>query len=149
MTPSSSLRPPANDLETFLLPQKPPRAPSRAPSSRPRTPRIRGKPPEDTWEYGVGFAVRNTLLGAIVPPTGGSETFLVLHLNAIMGSVHPVSGYARTLNSPAEIKDRSYEELDTALGNIPKHEHLDLRQCKSRHQLLALLPRTQRHWKNA
>ncbi|KAJ8401347.1 hypothetical protein AAFF_G00385780 [Aldrovandia affinis] len=43
-----------------------------------------------------------------------------------MGSVHLVSAYTPTLSSPTEIKDRFYEELDTALRNIPKHEHLYL-----------------------
>ncbi|TWW71519.1 hypothetical protein D4764_16G0000160 [Takifugu flavidus] len=37
-----------------------------------------GKPPGETREYGVGFAVKNMLLGALIPPTGGSERILTL-----------------------------------------------------------------------
>lgn len=84
------------------------------------------KPPEETREYGVGFAVRNALLGAIVPPTGGSERILVLRLNTTMGPVHLVSVYAPTLSSPQEIKDKFYDELDATIKNIPKQEQLYL-----------------------
>nr|XP_049572502.1 craniofacial development protein 2-like [Syngnathus scovelli] len=81
----------------------------------------RGKPPEETREYGVGFAVRNTLLGAVVTPTGGSERIL-----ALMGPVHLVSVYAPTLSSPQEIKDRFYDELEATLKIIPSREQLYL-----------------------
>lgn len=46
---------------------------------------------EETRECGVGFAVRNALVGAIVPPTGGPERILAHCLNTAMGPVHPVS----------------------------------------------------------
>lgn len=86
----------------------------------------RGKPPEETREYGVGFAVRNTLLGAVVPPTGGSERILALCLNTSTGPVHLVSVYAPTLSSPQEIKDRFYDELEATVNNIPSREQLYL-----------------------
>lgn len=86
----------------------------------------RGKPPEETREYGVGFAVRNTLLGAVVPPTGGSERILALCLNTSMGPVHLVSVYAPTLRAPQEIKDRFYDELEATVKNIPSREPLYL-----------------------
>ena len=39
-----------------------------------------GKQLEDRRELGVGFAIRNTLLSMIEPPTGGSERILTLRL---------------------------------------------------------------------
>ena len=43
-----------------------------------------GKPLNETREYGVGFAVRNTLLRSIVPPTVGSERILSLLLHSLV-----------------------------------------------------------------
>ena len=53
-----------------------------------------GKPLNETWEYGVGFAVRNTLLRSIVPPTVGSEIILSLQLHSSAGPVTLISAYA-------------------------------------------------------
>ena len=86
----------------------------------------RVKPPEETREYGVGFDVRNTLLGAVVLPTGGSKRILALCLNTSMGPVHLVSVCAPTLSSPQEIKDRFYDELKATVKNIPSREQLYL-----------------------
>ena len=33
------------------------------------------KSPDETSEQGIDFAVRNTLLGSIIPPADGSEEF--------------------------------------------------------------------------
>ncbi|TWW59285.1 hypothetical protein D4764_06G0008150 [Takifugu flavidus] len=70
-----------------------------------------GRPPGETREYGVCFAVKNMLLGALIPPTGGSERILTLCLNTTRGSVHLVSVYAPTLSAPQEVKDKFYDEL--------------------------------------
>ena len=48
-----------------------------------------GKPLNETREYGVGFAVRNTLLRSIFPLTVGSERILSLQLPLISGTGHP------------------------------------------------------------
>ena len=46
------------------------------------------KLPDDIREHEVGFAVKNTLLGSIIPPTEGSERIMSLQLYY---SVDPVS----------------------------------------------------------
>ena len=49
-----------------------------------------GKPLNETREYGVGFAVRNTLLRSIVPPTVGSEIILSLQFLPLISTTgHP------------------------------------------------------------
>lgn len=57
------------------------------------------KTPEKTREYGVGFALSNTLMGSIVPPTGGLEKILTLYLNTTIGPTHLVSIYAPIFSS--------------------------------------------------
>ncbi|XP_038059300.1 craniofacial development protein 2-like [Patiria miniata] len=74
-----------------------------------------GKPPEETKIHGVGFAVRNRLLGSIVPPTEGSERILKLQL-------HTAAGMAPTLASSAEAKDNFYEDLSSAVTEVPQQE---------------------------
>ena len=47
-----------------------------------------GKPPSETREHGVGFAVRNTLLGSINTPIEGNERILSLQLHSSTGPVN-------------------------------------------------------------
>ena len=58
-----------------------------------------GKPPDETREHGVGFVVRNTLLGFITPPIEGSERILSLKFNLSAGPVTLISAYAPTMTS--------------------------------------------------
>ncbi|XP_063595354.1 uncharacterized protein LOC134772317 [Penaeus indicus] len=83
-----------------------------------------GKPPDETWEHGVGFAVRNTLLGSIIPPTEGTERILPLQLHSSTGPVSLISAYALTLSSTAEAKDKFYDDLSAAIEKILEHESL-------------------------
>ena len=46
------------------------------------------KSPDETSERGIDFAVRNTLLGSIIPPADGSERILSLHPHFVSGSGH-------------------------------------------------------------
>ena len=85
-----------------------------------------GKGAAETREHGVGFAVRNTLLGMIEPPTNGKESLLTLRLSTADGLVNLVCVYAPTLNSPGEVKDQLYESLDAAIGTIPFSEDIFL-----------------------
>lgn len=85
-----------------------------------------GKPPGETREYGVGFAVKNMLLGVLIPPTGGSERILTLCLNTTRGSVHLLSVYVPTLSAPQEVKDKFYDELEVTVKNIPNQDQLYL-----------------------
>ena len=46
-----------------------------------------GKPSDEVREHGVGFAVRNRLLGSITPPAEGTERILSLRLQTSSGPV--------------------------------------------------------------
>lgn len=83
-----------------------------------------GKEPEEHRLHGVGFAVRNSLLSAVVPPSKGTARILSLRLSTSSGTVHILSVYAPTLCSTAETKDEFYEELETTIREIPATEHL-------------------------
>ena len=61
-----------------------------------------GKSAEEIREHGVGFAVRNTLLCTINPPTDGTERILSLQLSTAQGPVNLVCTYAPTLHSSPE-----------------------------------------------
>ena len=83
-----------------------------------------GKPPDETKEYGVGFAVRNTLLESINPSTEGSKCILSLQLYSSAGPVSLISAYAPTLTSTAEVKDKFFDDLSTTIEKIPEQEPL-------------------------
>ena len=78
-----------------------------------------GRPENERREHGVGFAVRNSLLGSITPPSEGSERILTMQLNTTAGLVTLISAYAPTLTSTEEAKDMFYDELSTVVGGIP------------------------------
>ena len=86
----------------------------------------RGREPEQPRLYGVGFAVKNTLLHTIELPSGGTERLLSLRLNTASGPVTIFSVYAPTLNSPEDAKDQLYEQLHEAIQKCPKGEPLFL-----------------------
>ena len=71
-----------------------------------------GKAPEETRINGVGFAVKNSLLSSIEPPSEGSARMLSLRLTSTSGPVTIMSVYAPTLCSEEYTKDKFYEELD-------------------------------------
>ena len=83
-----------------------------------------GKTPEEKREHGVGFAIKNSLLGCIVPPSEGSERILKLQLQTSAGPVSLVSAYAPTLHSLPEAKDKFYDELNATIHGIPHQQHL-------------------------
>ncbi|XP_050703781.1 uncharacterized protein LOC126989216 [Eriocheir sinensis] len=83
-----------------------------------------GKPPEEIREHGVGFAVKNTLLGTITPPTDGTERILSLQLNTSVGPATLISAYAPTLTSSTEAKDRFYDDLSFTISRVPEKEPL-------------------------
>ena len=76
--------------------------------------------------HGVGFAVKNSLLSSIQPPTEGTERILTLRLSTSVGFVTIMSIYAPTLSSAADLKDQFYEELDSVIKSIPTSEPLFL-----------------------
>ena len=92
-----------------------------------------GKPEQETREHGVGFAVRNHLLQMI---REGAERMLTLHLSSEQGIANILCIYAPTMSASPETKDKFYEDLNTAVKNIPLNECLLLLgtwrlQCKS------------------
>ncbi|XP_067909771.1 uncharacterized protein, partial [Heterodontus francisci] len=85
-----------------------------------------GRDPEEPRQHGVGFAIRNSLLSMIEPPSNGSERILSIRLLTTSGPVHLLSIYAPTLCCTPEAKDQFYEELHNIISSIPNTEHLFL-----------------------
>ncbi|XP_076030147.1 uncharacterized protein LOC143018559 [Oratosquilla oratoria] len=83
-----------------------------------------GREPEELHMHGVGFAVRNSLLSSVEPPSKGTPRILSLRLSTTSGPVNVLSIYAPILSSPAETKDEFYEELETTIREIPATEQL-------------------------
>ena len=82
------------------------------------------KPSEKIREHGVGFAVRNKLLGSITPPAEGTERILSLRHQTSSGSVNLISAYASMLASTAEVKDKFYDDLSNGIRRIPDRKLL-------------------------
>src|SRR6201996_3765554 len=83
-----------------------------------------GKSDQERREYGAGFAVKNSLLGSIIPPSSGSERIFTLQLHTSRGLVNLISAYAPTLTSAAEAKDMFYDDLSAAVSRIPENNPL-------------------------
>ena len=73
----------------------------------------------DRRQYGVGFAIKNTLLPMIEPTKQGSERLLSIRLKTSAGYATLVSCYAPTLLAEPEIKDHFYSQLDDLMNKIP------------------------------
>ncbi|CAE1327771.1 unnamed protein product [Acanthosepion pharaonis] len=86
-----------------------------------------GLPQDDPRQHGVGFAVRNSLIPAIEPSTGGSERILTLRLSTSTGFVNVLCIYAPTLCATPEVRDQFYEALDETISRNPNTEGLCLR----------------------
>lgn len=84
----------------------------------------KGRSFESVREYGVGFAVRNDLLAAIVSHTGYSERIMSLRLKSERGYVTFISAYAPTLPASAEVKDQFYDQLAEALDRVNSSDRL-------------------------
>lgn len=85
-----------------------------------------GLEPHERRLYGVGFAVRNSLLQSIEAPSLGTPRVLSLRLTTSSGPVTILSVYAPTLCSTAEAKDLFYEELEAKVKQVPIEERLFL-----------------------
>ena len=83
-----------------------------------------GKDAQAPREHGVGFAIRNRLLGMIEPANSGSERLMVIQLNTSTGPVTLVSAYSPTLMATAEAKDAFYEELSQIISRTPDGHQL-------------------------
>ena len=58
-----------------------------------------GKAADETREHGVAFAIKNNLLGSIIPLSEGTERLLKLQLQTSAWLVSLISAYAPTLTS--------------------------------------------------
>lgn len=85
-----------------------------------------GKPKDEKREYGVGFAVKNSLLKMVEPPSNGSERILTLRLNTTTGPISLISVYAPTLMANSETKDEFYENLSATIQQIPSKDQVIL-----------------------
>ncbi|XP_047495828.1 craniofacial development protein 2-like [Penaeus chinensis] len=86
----------------------------------------KGKPPEEPRQHGVGFAIKNTLMTSIEPPSAGTERILTLRLSTSCGSANIISVYAPTLYSTPEDKDQFYGALDDIISQTPSTDMLYL-----------------------
>ena len=77
---------------------------------------------DEPRQYGVGFAVRNSLIATTESPSGGLSRILALRMKTSPGFVNIMSAYAPTLTSTPEAKDQFYEALQEALSGIPSSE---------------------------
>ena len=73
---------------------------------------------------GVSFAIKNNLLGSIIPPSKGTERLLKFHLQTSAGLVSLISAYAPTLTSASKLKDRFYDDLSAASSKVPPQDPL-------------------------
>ena len=85
-----------------------------------------GKGVEESREYGVGFAIRSTLLPMVGHSTGGTEQILTLRLFTSVGFMNVVCTYAPTLRAAPKVKDQFYDQLDATINRIPASEHVYL-----------------------
>ncbi|CAE1160498.1 unnamed protein product [Acanthosepion pharaonis] len=85
-----------------------------------------GRPQDDPRQHGVGFAVKNSLIPAIVPPTGGSERILALRLLTSTGFANVLCIYAPMLCATPEVRDQFYEAVDETISRKPNTEGLYL-----------------------
>ena len=85
-----------------------------------------GLEPEERRIHGVGFAIRNTLLSSVEPPSQGTERILSLRLLTPVGYANIICIYAPTLSASQETKDIFYEQLDEKLKTIPTTEEIYL-----------------------
>ncbi|XP_055901527.1 uncharacterized protein LOC129928949 [Biomphalaria glabrata] len=83
-----------------------------------------GKAESEVREHGVGFAVKNTLLNTVELKCNGSERLLSLRLNTSTGHVTLICAYAPTLSSTPEAKNMFYDNLSSALSEIPTTNRL-------------------------
>ena len=85
-----------------------------------------GKGSGEHREYGVCFALRNSLLSMIEPGSNRSERLLTLRLNTTAGPVTLVSVYAPTMSATSDIKDGFYENLAAISSSVPNNEQIVL-----------------------
>ena len=79
---------------------------------------------EDFQREGVGFAIKNTLLGFCSTPIAHSSRLMSVKFRTIDGNINLISVYAPTLDASDEAKDEFYGHLEEILGAIPAREYV-------------------------
>ena len=77
---------------------------------------------EEHIEYGVGFAVRNSLLSIIESGSNGSERLITLRLNTFAGQSPLSAFYAPTMSATLDTKDEFYENFSAIISSVPNNE---------------------------
>ena len=85
-----------------------------------------GKSRDEPRQHGVGFAVKNKLLGKIETPAAVFPHLTRLRLSLKSGFVSIVCAYAPTLAARHDDKDEFYDALSAVLHQIPNSEKLIL-----------------------
>ena len=85
-----------------------------------------GRPTDEPRQHGVGFAVKNTLLLTVEPPSEGMERIISLRSSTPTGPVTIFSVHAPSLCSSPEAIDAFYEALVEAVNRKPSTERLFL-----------------------
>lgn len=88
----------------------------------------KGKGDNEPRIHGVGFAIRNNLVGSLVNvPIGINERLMHLELQLSKHqSANIISAYAPTLIADNKVKEQFYSQLDDLLTHIPKDNKLIL-----------------------
>ena len=68
--------------------------------------------------------MKNSLLGMIEIPAGGTERILSLRMATSCGFATIITAYAPTLTSSDDAKDLFYEELDSVIKGVPKSDYI-------------------------
>lgn len=79
---------------------------------------------KDFRREGVGFAIRNTLLGCCSSPVSHSSRITSISFNTRNGIINLVGVYAPTLDTDDSEKDEFYDHLEQILRRIPQSEYL-------------------------
>ena len=85
-----------------------------------------GKPKDERRKHGVGFAVKNSLLKMVKPPTEGLERILTMRLNTTSCPITLISVYAPNLMVTPDAKDKFYENLCATINKAPSKDQVIL-----------------------
>ena len=85
-----------------------------------------GKAATERREYGVGFAICNSLVQHIEHHLAGSERIAKLSLRTESGLLHMISAYGPTQAGSEESKNQFFEELTNVFNSIASCDHMVL-----------------------
>ena len=89
---------------------------------------LSGRKKEERREAGIGFTIKSHLVSKLSGlPKGINDRLMTLRL-PLSGKRHVtiVSAYAPTMTNPDEVKDKSYDDLDSVISATPRTDKLIL-----------------------